>query len=127
MASKWITPQNVPWQTQLNPAEEDAFRSWVELNRIPFDYQDPVADYDMRGFWKAQTAGDPRAIQAGNQHFPDTWKTPFHATFSNESQYRTPDAPSWQGDRLMSPSGKVVADETPKGLAKRASERLFPK
>lgn len=37
-----------------------------------------------------------------------------HKTFSNESKYATPDAPHWEGDRLIDKNGRVVADETPK-------------
>jgi hypothetical protein len=102
--------------TQLTPQEEQQFRQWVDANRVPFD-PSPVADYDMRGFWKALSAGDERARTAINQsdgrlHFPDTWKTPFHKTFSNESIYAPPDAPAWNGNRLIDKSGRVIADES---------------
>jgi hypothetical protein len=110
MATNWITPQNVPWQTKLNPAEEDAFRHWVQANNIPHNPDDPVADYDMRGFWKAQVSGDPLAVRsAANNHFPDKWKTPFHEWQSNESQYATPDAPHWEGNILV-PYGKTAKE-----------------
>lgn len=107
-------PWHLPWITQLNPAEEVEFRQWVKSNRIPFNPDQFAPDYDMRGFWKAMKNGDPNAIRSHlNGHFPDTWKTPAHKTFSNESIYAGPTAPHWVGDRLINPQGKVVADETP--------------
>src|SRR6266446_4778439 len=98
-----------PYVTTLSPQEEAQFKQWVAANRIP--WQDtPTTDYDMRGFWKAMQAGDPNAKRAANLHFPDTYKTPYHKTFSNESKYATQDAPHWQGNVLISKDGKVVAD-----------------
>lgn len=100
--SSWISPANVPWMTKLQPWEEAMFRLWVKANKIPFDPNNAVADYDMRGYWKALISGDPKAKQsASTGHFPDTWKTPFHQSFSNESIYRTPNAPHWEKDKLV--------------------------
>jgi hypothetical protein len=70
----------------------------------------------MRGFYQAALSGDPNAQTSrsafdGRMHFPDTWKTPYHATFSKESKYALPDAPSWSGNRLFDKAGRVVADE----------------
>jgi hypothetical protein len=99
------------YRTNLSPPEERGFQSWVKENRVP--YQDsPTADYDMRGFYKAKQSGDPIAAQAPNGHYPDKWKTPYHKTFSNESMYATPDAPHWEGSRLVGKDGRVVADES---------------
>ncbi len=73
--------------TQLGPQEEAMFQQWVMANKIPW-MDEEKADYDMRGFWKAQQMGDPNAVRnAANAHFPDTWKTPYHKTFSAESIY----------------------------------------
>jgi hypothetical protein len=110
-------PDNPDYKTPLSPSEEKQFRSWVKANKIPFD-DSPSSDYDMRGFWKAAQEGDPDASTAvskfdGRIHFSDKFKTPFHRTFSNESQYATSDAPHWEGDRLIDNQGNVVADETP--------------
>lgn len=110
--------QRQPYQTALPPEQEAQFQSWVKTNNVP--WQDtPNADYDMRGFWKGMSSGDPRAqtgVSAfdGKLHFTDTWKTPYHKTFSNESMYATPDAPHWDGDILKDKQGNVVADERPK-------------
>lgn len=101
-------PQNVPspyatpgpYTTTLAPDEEQQFQGWVKSNKLP--WQDgPTSDYDMRGFWKAQQAGDPNARRAANLHFPDTYKTPYHKSFSNESKYATKRAPHWEGDKLV--------------------------
>lgn len=97
----------------LSNTDEQKFQQWVSENKIPWQ-DEPKADYDMRGFWKAMVSGDPNATRAANLHFPDTYKTPYHKTFSNESKYATQDAPHWEGNKLISKDGKVIADETPK-------------
>jgi hypothetical protein len=105
------------YQTQLNPASEAKFRSWLKANKVPFDPKSKVSDYDMRGFWLALQAKDPKAMTAINPndkqlHYPDHWKTPYHQSFSNESQWATKGAPSWnKKDQLVLPDGKVVFDE----------------
>jgi hypothetical protein len=110
------------FRTSLSPDEEAGFQSWLKANRsVPAirEWRDtPRSDYDMRGFFQALQAGDPRAITGVSPfdrqiHFTDTWKTPYHRTFSNESIYASPDAPHWVGDRLIDKTGRVVADETP--------------
>lgn len=113
----WTPPQSPETKTgsfftTLKPEEEAQFQQWVMANKIPFD-PSPVADYDMKGFWKALQSGDPKATQAGNGHFPDTWKTPYHETFSNESIYATAGAPHWEGYKLIDNRGVVLKDETP--------------
>lgn len=105
-----------PYRTNLDPTQETAFQQWVKSRNIPFD-PGPTSDYDMRGYWKASQAGDRNArTQVSGYdalpHFPDTYKTPYHKTFSNESMYATPDAPHWENDRLIDKTGKVVADES---------------
>jgi hypothetical protein len=104
-----------PWLTTLNPDQERRFQAWVRANHIPFD-SSPNADYDMRGYWLANNgllAETKVSDYDGLLHFPDTYKTPYHRTFSNESRYATPDAPHWENDRLVDNSGHVIADETP--------------
>lgn len=118
---QYINP-NAPQQynTELPLADELAFRSWVQQNRVPFD---PTAktpqDYDMRGFFRALQGGDPAARSAVNEydkqlHYPDKWKTPYHESFSNESQWANESAPRWSdGDILANPSGRIIYQ--PKG------------
>lgn len=107
------------YQTFLSKQEEPAFQEWVLNNKVPFDLAQTNPDYDMRGYWKALQAGDPRAktkfnAQAGAMHFPDTWKTPYHETFSGESIYADPaTAPMWRNNRqLVGKDGKVLYDES---------------
>ena len=119
-------PENPDYKTPLAPDEEKQFRKWVKDNNIPFD-DSPQSDYDMRGYWKAQQEGDQTAQTDISQfdqkpHFPDTFKTPFHKTFSNESQYATSDAPHWDGDKLIDNKGNVVADETPPATKAQAPD-----
>lgn len=61
------------YDTQLSPEQEKAYQEKYG----PEDSR----DYDTRGFFKSGAA------QAGNGHFPDTFKKPSHPTFSDESQY----------------------------------------
>lgn len=114
-----------PYATQLPADQEAAFQQWVQQNKVP--WQDtPDADYDMRGYYKALQSGDQNAKQKlsgfdGSMHFPDTYKTPYHKTFSNESQYALPSAPHWEGERLVDAKGNVIVDETPKSRAPKVS------
>lgn len=106
------------FNTELAPDEEKRFQAWVSFNKVPWK-DSPIADYDMRGFWKGLQTGDSDAktgVSPFDQrlHFPDKWKTPFHDTFSNESIYAGPGAPKWVGDRLIDRNGRILADETPK-------------
>src|ERR1700678_904319 len=96
-------PQSAQWQsvakpgpytTTLSPLEEQQFKVWVAQNKIPWQ-DSPTSDYDMRGYWKAQQAGDKDARTEINPvdkkpHYPDTYKTPYHKTFSRESKYALP-------------------------------------
>lgn len=95
---QFAVPSTTNYQTQLSASQEQAFRAWVQQNRVPFDPDAGIVDYDMRGFW-LQTGG--QGWKPGS-HFPDTWKTPYDTSFSNESIYATPDNPfKWQGDTLV--------------------------
>lgn len=113
------------YRTELPPAQEKQFAAWVKKTGAQFDpsSNNPKEDYDMRGFYKAVQAGDPAAITAmsgydGKPHYPDTYKTPYHETFSDESKWAVKGkAPHWQGDKLMSPSGQVLKDETPQKVS----------
>ncbi len=108
--------QQGSYSTSLNPPSEQMFRKWIAQNKVPFNPEAKLSDYDMRGFWLALQAKDPRAMTAVNPydkqiHYPDYWKTPYHSTFSNESQWATKDAPRWNDkDQLVDASGKVIFD-----------------
>ena len=115
--------RNAPWTkpgstyaTRLATDDELAFRRWVAGNQVPFDPDASIADYDMRGFWKALQTKDPRAVSAVDpndqrMHYPDYWKTPYHATFSRESQWATQRAPYWEDDKLVTQDGRVLFDD----------------
>lgn len=107
------------YDTKLGVLQELLFRGWVDQNKVPFDVnaQGPT-DYDMRGYYRGMTQGNPQArpssINAndGQMHYPDYYKTPQHQSFSNESQWAGPNAPQWVNDtQLAAPNGRVVFDE----------------
>lgn len=106
------------FNTPLDPGTEQFFRQWVAHNKVPFnpDATEPQ-DYDMRGFYQGLMQQNPKAVSAvdpndGRLHYPDFWKTPLHATFSNESQWAPANAPEWNAqDQLVSGGGKVLFDD----------------
>lgn len=114
------TAKSGPYQTPLNLIDELHFQHWAKTNGVIVE-NGPKATYDMRGFWKAAMQGDPQAVTQVNPydnkiHFPDVWKTPYHPSFSNESIYATPNAPSWTGDddtgwMLKDKLGNILVDE----------------
>ena len=115
--SGWTKQGADKFRTDLSPSEEAQFKAWVKANNVPND-DSPQADYDMRGFWKALQAKDPIATSAIDPndkklHYPDRWKTPYHETFSNESQWADPKkAPKWNDkDQLVGQDGKVLFDD----------------
>lgn len=116
--------RNAPWAargqytTRLSPDAEMEFRHWVAQNNVPFDPDRQITDYDMRGFWQALQNKDPiarSAIDPNDQrlHYPDYWKTPYHATFSNESQWANHRAPHWDGNKLITQDGTVLFEDKP--------------
>lgn len=109
--------QPTAYQTQLGPAERSAFIDWVHQNHVPYD-PSPNADYDMPGFFHGMVTGHPRAQQGmnsndGQMHYDDYWKTPYHHSFSAESQWAMPGvAPQWINDyQLAEPNGREVYNE----------------
>jgi hypothetical protein len=113
----YVRPGQQGYQTDLTVAEP-GFRSWVDKNKVPFNPDElGASDYDMRGFYHALMTADPKAISSINQndkrlHYPDYWKTPYHQSFSGESQWATDVAPKWnEQDQLVSPGGRILVDE----------------
>ncbi len=95
--------QPAQFETALNPQEEAQFQQW-KLKNAP---NDSGVDYDLRGAFKAGLS------PATNGHWPDTFKKPNHPTFSAESIYATPNAPTWRGgNTLVDNIGRIVADES---------------
>lgn len=95
------------FETVLPPEQEAAFEEWKARNAP----DDSGYDYDLRG---AFAAG---AEPAENGHWPDTFKKPWHPTFSDESQYAV-DAPDlaghWIGETYV-PASIRRADEVGAG------------
>ncbi len=112
----FLRQEQESYLTTLPPEEEASFQEWVKANNVPFD-PSPTADYDMRGFFSGLQRKDPHAqtgVNANDQqlHFSDWWKTPFHESFSAESQFANKEAPNWnERDQLVTPAGKVLFDE----------------
>lgn len=110
---------NPNWKVTSLPAEQEkAFQSWLLKNKVPFDLKDKYPDYDMRGFYAALMKKDPKAASAinpttGTMHYPDYWKTPYHESFSSESQWAAKGAPSWQDSKLVTPAGEVIFEDKP--------------
>ncbi len=106
----------------LDPLAEMQFQQWVKQNNVPFDAQTSVPqDYDMRGYWQAQQAGQPMAGPTqvnpvdNKPHFTDYYKTPLHQSFSSESQWGNENTPQWINDtQLAAPNGRIVFDENKK-------------
>lgn len=114
----FVKPGANNFTTALQPQQEAQFRSWVQKNKVAFDPNAKTPDYDMRGFWLGLQTGDPHATTGVNKndgklHFTDYWKTPYHKSFSNESQWANPaTAPHWTNDdKLVTPTGQTVFDE----------------
>jgi len=97
------------YQTKLTPQQEVQFRQWVAKNRVPFNPNAVLTDYDMRGYWKANQAHLWHGT-AGVTHFPDLYKTPYDTTFSGESMYAKPRTPFvWRGNTLVDErDGQVI-------------------
>lgn len=106
------------YQTNLNPGQDFMFDNWAAKNNVPVDLS-PHSDYDIKGFFKALMAGKVANSSIsptdGRPHFPDTYKTPYHRTLSNESIYAGANAPHWEGNKLLSPNGDAIHVDLPEG------------
>lgn len=108
-----------PYITKLDEQQEAQFMTWAKKNKVRFDPSEQ-ADYDMRGYWKDIVARGKSGPFAGTsdeqRHFSDTYKTPYHKTFSRESKYATEQAPQWvggeiSGRQLVDANGKIIQSE----------------
>jgi hypothetical protein len=76
------------WRKSWTPNLEDLFRLWYQnvasKGKINQNPDDPLHYYDYRG------AFSNKQEQGQDLHFPDTFKTPGHPTFSEESVYAVP-------------------------------------
>lgn len=80
---KPVTRKKDKHTTDLTPAEETKFQSWLEKSGIT-DSDQPESHYDYRGYFKEH--GD-KPVKFGEEHFTDRYKKPPHPTFSRESKY----------------------------------------
>jgi len=100
------------WQqrlTRLTPAQEVKFQEWARQTRAPI-----TPDYDMRAFWLNGAQGSAINPNDRMMHYPDTYKTPLHESFSGESIYADPRKapPRWNDrDQLMAADGTILFDE----------------
>jgi hypothetical protein len=104
-----------PYQTPLTSGQETTFESWVAHYTVPFDPTAAIVDYDMRGYWLANGGTGTTPVYTTGTHFPDTWKTPYDTSFSNESQYATGSCPfEWNDSNQLidTKTGLLVFDET---------------
>lgn len=97
------------WNTKLPSQQEQEFQQWMDrighTKEKGFNVTSGFngIDYDYRGYFKKYGGKDI----GQNEHLTDEFKKPSHPTFSNESQYSTPENPggSWNGD-IYTPSDK---------------------
>jgi hypothetical protein len=112
-------PRPKPTETVLHPSEERAYQIW----KAKYAPRDSGQDYDLRGAFKDGLRPDPRT-----GHWPDTYKMPWHPTFSNQSKYYDIDplaAGSWDGDRFVPPQHKFAkGGQIPKFSGKDGSTVL---
>lgn len=118
--SKYLKPgvsTQTDFRTKLSPEAEKKFQAYLKDHSDPKDLgRADGADYDMRGWWAAAQRGDPRATlitspDDGLKHRSDWWKTPYHQSFSVDSQWANHDAPRWHGSQLVDSTGAVVHDD----------------
>lgn len=88
-----------PYATQLTAEQEAAYQRWRAT--LPQNLQNEQ-DYDLRGAFLASAQADGRA------HMTDTFKKPNHITFSEGSQYSTPQQP---GGRWVDTGRNALAPE----------------
>lgn len=119
--------RSLPYQTNLTPEESFRFADWAASNNVPVDLS-PKSDYDMSGYFKS-LSGSPNPGSSISEidnkpHFTDKFKTPFHQTFSNESQYSTGNDPHWEGNSLRDENGELKALELPTGILKTTKPKF---
>lgn len=81
------------YYTKLNNRDERRFGSWynkyAEGQGLSVNPDDPRHGYDYRGLWKDSSVKERQAFLNALQdnHMPDTYKQPWHETFSDQSKY----------------------------------------
>ncbi len=119
-----VAPTAAVFETKLPPEHETKFQQWKAQNAP----NDSGEDYDLRGAYLQNATGknDPRG------HGPDTFKKPNHPTFSDQSQYSTPEQPGghWdtdaQGNSTFQPSPWMAADANRMASLREYMKRVEP-
>ena len=123
----WVKEQDKsissPFTTILSPEEEESYGDFsAQLGEEhPLwdkdDFISPASDYDYRGLFRdSQAQKGSMDTNDGEIHFTDKYKTPYHESFSRESQYATPDAPFWLKNRYLidQKTGETLFDDKTK-------------
>jgi len=105
-----------PYITPLNPAQQSQFEGWLKANNVNYNATSKNHAYDMPGYWLSMQGPNGQKTQVNpfdhKLHYPDTYKTPYDRTFSNESKYANESAPHWVNNQyLVEPNGKVVFNQ----------------
>ncbi len=92
-----------PYRTKLGMSEDIQYQAWRAANDVPDENTGFSSEYDMPGFYQEQNqdgivqrllgamgSGSATEMKSDGLHYPDTYKTPFHPTTSNESKYKLP-------------------------------------
>lgn len=115
--------------TLLPAKDEDAFQEWFQRYAVSHQLN-PNPDarehyYDYRGYWNANRSNPDFDVTTSDNHFPDTWKTPGHPTFSVDSIYAK-DAPElagkWVNGEYVKPG---MLDSNTMKLRQRYAESSF--
>jgi len=106
-------------------AKDASFQKWYSKNTLEGQNKIPYTeklDYDYFSFYKNSGTGSI------DNHFPDTYKRPNHATFSNESIYSIPEntGGSWNGDKFIPKSEDGIEISTT-GYKANSKDRNKPK
>jgi hypothetical protein len=105
----------MPQTTVLPPAQEQAYRQWMDKightrdRGYRVDENFNGQDYDYRGYFQENGPVD----LAQGEHLTDTYKLPNHETFSAESKYAKGEdaarAGHWQGDTFVPPGTEIYS------------------
>lgn len=75
------------YKTPLDVKQNFLYELWKQSNNVPDNNT-----YDMQGYYKdiASKGGNETGMKEDGIHYPDTYKTPRHPSFSEESKYYNP-------------------------------------
>lgn len=115
--------------TILPDDDEAKFQEWYQRYALNHNLN-PNPDarehyYDYRGYWDANRVNPDLELSLSGDHFPDTWKTPGHPTFSVDSVYAkyAPEiAGRWENGQYIGPS---MFDADTMKLRQRYAESSF--